>query len=65
MRLKCQAIRVLVLLSKSLAVHQMDLSANSPVLELCETNIYHEDVRLAAVSTELMTQLAVHVCQGS
>ncbi|XP_028969068.1 integrator complex subunit 7 [Galendromus occidentalis] len=63
MRLKCQAIRVLVLLSKSLAVHQMDLTATSPVLELCEKNIYHEDVRLAAVSTELMTQLAVHVCR--
>ena len=43
----------------------MDLSADSPVLELCEENVYHEDVRLAAVSTELMTQLAIHVCRGA
>ncbi|XP_022647055.1 integrator complex subunit 7-like isoform X2 [Varroa destructor] len=63
MGLKCQAIRVIVLLTKSLAVHRIDLSPSSDILHLCTQTIYHEDVRLAAVSVELITQLAVHICK--
>lgn len=64
MALKCQAIRVIVLLTKSLAVHRIDLSPTSDILKLCTQTVYHDDIRLAAVSVELITQLAVHICRG-
>lgn len=61
--LKCEVFSVLVALSKSVAVDKFELSGGSDVLLLCQDCIFHDNVKLAATSVELLTQITIHVFQ--
>lgn len=61
--LKCNAIKVLVILASSYAVDKFEISADCKVLQLCEECIYHTNSELAAISIEFLTYLAIYIYQ--
>ncbi|GIX92714.1 integrator complex subunit 7 [Caerostris extrusa] len=61
--LKCEIFSVMVALAHSVSVDKFDLSAECKVLQLCQDCIFHDNVQLAAISVELLTQIAIHVFQ--
>ncbi|KAF8777907.1 Integrator complex subunit 7 like protein [Argiope bruennichi] len=61
--LKCEIFSVMVALAHSVSVDKFDLSAECKVLQLCQDCIFHDNVQLAAISVELLSQIAIHVFQ--
>ncbi|GFY39151.1 integrator complex subunit 7 [Trichonephila inaurata madagascariensis] len=67
--LKCEIFSVMVALAHSVSVDKFDLSAgmlmwaDCKVLQLCQDCIFHDNVQLAAISVELLSQIAIHVFQ--
>ncbi|XP_015928651.1 integrator complex subunit 7 [Parasteatoda tepidariorum] len=61
--LKCEIFSVMVALAYSVSVDKFDLSAECKVLKLSQDCILHDNVPLAAISVELLSQIAIHVFQ--